>query len=269
MALAGRIARARFGAGGQGPGHHFVYGICGDGTVDSDEQCDDDNNVDGDGCSWDCKLEGCGNGVLDPTTVARGGNGELINVVIAVIGNTGSDVNFRTDYWAFTRGPLRALVMLAAPLLGAWGVYQLEPGTIIEFQMMGLQLTPVRVDKLSILFGYLFHLAAFIGVVYSLHIKDPMQDVAALAGVSEATVSRVMNGKEGVSPRTKAIFTESLANPGGVDRAHGRIWRIVHTGATGEGRRCAIRTTTSSGSRNSAADPCDTGRRETGRQSHL
>ncbi len=46
-----------------------------------------------------------GNGVLDPTTVARGGNGELINVVVAVIGN-GSDVNFRTDYWAFTRSPL-------------------------------------------------------------------------------------------------------------------------------------------------------------------
>jgi len=47
-----------------------------------------------------------GNGILDPTAVARGGNGQLINVVIAVIGNSGSDVNFRTDYWAFTRGPL-------------------------------------------------------------------------------------------------------------------------------------------------------------------
>ncbi len=43
-----------------------------------------------------------GNGVLDPIPPARGGNGELINVVIAVIGNDGSDVNFRTDYWTFT-----------------------------------------------------------------------------------------------------------------------------------------------------------------------
>ena len=42
-----------------------------------------------------------GNGVLDPTPLARGGNGELINVVIAVIGSSGSDVNFRTDYWVF------------------------------------------------------------------------------------------------------------------------------------------------------------------------
>ena len=44
-----------------------------------------------------------GNGVLDPTPPAQGGNGELINVVVVVIGNSGSDVNFRTDYWTFTR----------------------------------------------------------------------------------------------------------------------------------------------------------------------
>ena len=42
-----------------------------------------------------------GNGVLDPITT---GNGQLVNVVVAVIG-TGSDVNFRTDYWAFSDGP--------------------------------------------------------------------------------------------------------------------------------------------------------------------
>ncbi|NNF53950.1 MAG: family 16 glycosylhydrolase [Acidimicrobiales bacterium] len=42
-----------------------------------------------------------GNGVLDATPA----DGELINIVIAVIG-TGSDVNFRTDYWAFSSGPL-------------------------------------------------------------------------------------------------------------------------------------------------------------------
>jgi beta-glucanase (GH16 family) len=47
-----------------------------------------------------------GNGVLDPVSTARGGNGELINIVIAVIGNTGSDAVFRTDYWAFTTGSL-------------------------------------------------------------------------------------------------------------------------------------------------------------------
>ena len=46
-----------------------------------------------------------GNGVLDPIPPSRGGNGELINVVYAVIGNSGSDVTFRTDYWAFSLEP--------------------------------------------------------------------------------------------------------------------------------------------------------------------
>jgi len=107
---------------------------------------------------------------------------------------------------AFSRGPVRALVMLAAPLAGAWGVYQLEPGTVIEFQMMGLQLTPVRVDALSILFGYLFHLAAFIGVIYSLHLKDPVQDVAALAYAGSA-VGAVFAG----DLLTLFVFWELLA----------------------------------------------------------
>jgi transketolase len=33
MALAGRLARARFGVGGAGPGHHLVYGIVSDGDL--------------------------------------------------------------------------------------------------------------------------------------------------------------------------------------------------------------------------------------------
>ncbi len=35
--------------------------ICGDGTVDAGEQCDDGNNVACDGCSSACRSEGCGN----------------------------------------------------------------------------------------------------------------------------------------------------------------------------------------------------------------
>ena len=48
-----------------------------------------------------------GNGVLDPTPPGRGGNGELINIVVAVIGS-GGDVNFRTDRWAFSLVPIVA-----------------------------------------------------------------------------------------------------------------------------------------------------------------
>jgi hypothetical protein len=47
-----------------------------------------------------------GNGVLDPVSVSRAGNGRLVNVVYAVISNAGADASFRTDYWSFTNEPL-------------------------------------------------------------------------------------------------------------------------------------------------------------------
>jgi multicomponent Na+:H+ antiporter subunit D len=87
---------------------------------------------------------------------------------------------------AFLRGRPRALVMVGAPVLGALGLLLLEPGTSIEASLLGLQLTPVRVDGLSLLFALLFHIAALIGVVYALHVKDPVQDVAALAYAGSA-----------------------------------------------------------------------------------
>ena len=43
-----------------------------------------------------------GNGVLDAVPTSAGGNGQLINVVFAVIGTTGSDATFRTDDWVFS-----------------------------------------------------------------------------------------------------------------------------------------------------------------------
>ncbi len=53
-----------------------------------------------------------GNGVLDAVPTSGGGNGQLINVVIAVIGNSGSDATFRTDYWAFSEGSLANPILI-------------------------------------------------------------------------------------------------------------------------------------------------------------
>ncbi|MDH5786644.1 MAG: Na(+)/H(+) antiporter subunit D, partial [Chromatiales bacterium] len=39
---------------------------------------------------------------------------------------------------------------------------------------------PYRVDKLSLMFGYVFHIAALIGIVYSLHVRDTLQQVSAM-----------------------------------------------------------------------------------------
>lgn len=52
---------------------------CGDGHVDpgAGEQCDDGNNIDGDGCSATCQVEPapvCGNGVVEPPEQCDDGN---------------------------------------------------------------------------------------------------------------------------------------------------------------------------------------------------
>lgn len=44
-----------------------------------------------------------GNGVLDAKPVGAGGNGQLVNVVVAIVSTSGSNATFRTDQWAFTR----------------------------------------------------------------------------------------------------------------------------------------------------------------------
>jgi hypothetical protein len=44
-----------------------------------------------------------GNGVFDPVPTGGGGNGQLVNVVLALVSHTGTDVTFRTDKWLFTQ----------------------------------------------------------------------------------------------------------------------------------------------------------------------
>lgn len=54
-------------------------GVCGDGHLDSGEQCDDGNNVSGDGCSATCTIEQapqpvCGNGAVETGEQCDDGN---------------------------------------------------------------------------------------------------------------------------------------------------------------------------------------------------
>ena len=79
-----------------------------------------------------------------------------------------------------TRGITRSVIMIAIPLIGAFNLYMLGEGTSYQVSLLDYQLTLVRADRLSILFGYLFHLAALIGIIFSLHLKDTTQHVSGL-----------------------------------------------------------------------------------------
>ena len=75
---------------------------------------------------------------------------------------------------------LRPVRMLVLPILGFLQLLSIDHGQFLQFSMFQYQLTPVRVDALSLVFGYIFYLAAFLMIVYSLHVRDTVQQVAGL-----------------------------------------------------------------------------------------
>ena len=79
------------------------------------------------------------------------------------------------------RGPLRAAYMLALPLLCGGQMLTLTPGEYGSFNAFDYTLVMLRVDKLSLIFGYIFTIASFLSVIYALHIKDTVQQVSGMA----------------------------------------------------------------------------------------
>jgi len=75
---------------------------------------------------------------------------------------------------------LQAAVVLALPLVGAINLLALEPGTAWVAAVGGAELVHLRVDRLSVLFGLLFHLGALLGFIYALRTADTLQHAAAL-----------------------------------------------------------------------------------------
>jgi multicomponent Na+:H+ antiporter subunit D len=86
----------------------------------------------------------------------------------------------------FLKGRAQAVAAVVLPALGFAQLLLLEPGTYLHVQLFDYRLTLVRVDKLSLVFGYVFHISAFLGAVYSLHVRDGVQHIAALIYVGSA-----------------------------------------------------------------------------------
>ena len=72
------------------------------------------------------------------------------------------------------------------PVLAAVMVWNLEPGVGGKASLIGLDLQMMRVDKLATIFALVFCLAAFLGNLFAWHVKDTVQQVAALAYAGSA-----------------------------------------------------------------------------------
>jgi len=91
---------------------------------------------------------------------------------------------------AAARGRLRDAISLAAPALTLAQLVVLGHGDFARLHVLGYTLVLTHVDRLSLLFGYVFAIAALLNAIYGLHVKDGVQRAAApiYAGSAVAAV---------------------------------------------------------------------------------
>ncbi|MBN42760.1 MAG: Na(+)/H(+) antiporter subunit D [Alphaproteobacteria bacterium] len=94
---------------------------------------------------------------------------------------------------AVLRGPLRAIWMLALPVVAFAMVWMLPDGNHFGIIAFGQELELLRIDPLSRIFAYIFLIAAFLGIVYALHVRAAAEHVSGLV-YSGAAVGAVFAG---------------------------------------------------------------------------
>ncbi len=90
---------------------------------------------------------------------------------------------------AMLRGRAQALVALLVPIVSAWSAFQLTAGTEITLSIFDYELMPFRVDRLSLLFNYLFHIAAFLALLFAWEAGDRLQRVSGLLYAGSALLA--------------------------------------------------------------------------------
>ena len=84
------------------------------------------------------------------------------------------------------RGHLQKVFLLLLPIIGMVQLMGLEHGPIVQISLFEYELTPVRIDRLSLVWGYIFHIALLLNIVFSLHVRDNTQHVAGLIYAASA-----------------------------------------------------------------------------------
>jgi multicomponent Na+:H+ antiporter subunit D len=86
----------------------------------------------------------------------------------------------------FIRGKWKSAYLLLIPVVGFINLINIPEGTHWVVRFLGYDLVFGKVDRLSLLFGYIFHLISFIALIYALHVKDDLQHMAGLVYAGSA-----------------------------------------------------------------------------------
>jgi len=86
----------------------------------------------------------------------------------------------------FLKGRAATVALLLLPVLSFLHLLSFDSGYLMQFSLFGYELTPIRIDKLSMVWGVIFHGAAFLCALYSIHVKDRVQQISGLMYVGSA-----------------------------------------------------------------------------------
>jgi len=86
----------------------------------------------------------------------------------------------------FIKGRWKLAFLLAIPVVGLINLINIDEGTHWVVGFLDYRLVFGRVDRLSLLFGYIFHIISFIAILYSLHVRDNLQHMAGLVYAGSA-----------------------------------------------------------------------------------
>lgn len=86
----------------------------------------------------------------------------------------------------FLNGSWKKACLLLIPVIGMINLLHVPEGTHWVVGFLDYDLILGRIDRLSLIFGYIFHLISFIAILYALHVKDGVQHVAGLVYAGSA-----------------------------------------------------------------------------------
>lgn len=77
-------------------------------------------------------------------------------------------------------GKIKSAYMLMLPVLSFFLLINMVPGSTWQLDFLGFDLVPFKVDRLSLLFAYIYHLISLIGIIYTLNLKNDLEKVSSL-----------------------------------------------------------------------------------------
>jgi multicomponent Na+:H+ antiporter subunit D len=80
----------------------------------------------------------------------------------------------------FLPARVRPAFLALAPLAVLAQLAMLVPGTVLQVELFGFTLEPMRVDRLSLAFGYVFAIAAFLNVIFAWHVRTGVEAAAGM-----------------------------------------------------------------------------------------